>query len=90
MLLYIWLHNVDFCSVLVRKIVVSSANVSFLDSTCAKIMPVRFFVSLILRRSISTIKIKIYGKMTSPWGTPWFNEIVSDMWPPMSICASLL
>ena len=39
-------------------------------------------------RSISTATIKMYGEMTSPWGTPCSKSIFLDKWPPSSIYAS--
>ena len=45
------------CAVLCRNIVVSSAKVSLLASYFAKIIPVRFFVWLIFKSSISTRNI---------------------------------
>ena len=55
-----------FDSLLSMKSVVSSANVSALDSFFAYVMPVMFLVEVILMSKISTINMKRYGEITSP------------------------
>ena len=76
-------------SVRSMKSVVSSANVSARDSSVAYVMPVMFFVVVILMSRISTMMINKYGEMMSPWGTPCSRWIRSDRCPPVRICASL-
>ena len=57
-------------SVRSMKSVVSSANVSARDSSVAYVMPVMFFVVVILISKISTMIIKMYGESISPCLTP--------------------
>ena len=79
----------SFCSFRSMKSVVSSAKVSALASCFAYLIPVMCSVKEIFMSKISTIIMKRYGDIISPWGTPCSRIILSVRCPPVSICASL-
>ena len=52
-------------------------------------MPFISFVLLILINDNSKAKIKMYGKTTSPWGTPYFSRIFGEFSPEEEVGLSI-
>ena len=52
-------------------------------------IPVMFFVAVILISKISTMIMKMYGERMSPCGTPCSRFMLFVRWPPSKICVSL-